>query len=215
MAQLALFLARAYQWHADSSFLEKALAYVRAYWRSFYISDGRFRDNLDIDGTDTKPGTFAEYWESPIRMAKAAALVYSLTKDQIALELADTVVSRLAPETEFGTIIIRSLISDEVEARSCALSAAIDLYETTGDTKYLAKAQALAEDAISRFLYRGLFVSKMQLYPEGDKSVRVKIYDGRSGAGWLALNLIRLQRDTDATAGGKFVKFAPLERIYD
>jgi uncharacterized protein YyaL (SSP411 family) len=116
---------------------------------------------------------------------------------------------------EFNTIIIRSLISDEVEARSCALSAAIDLYELTGDRKYLSKAQALADDAISRFLYRGLFVSKMQIYPEGDKSVRARVYDGRSGAGWLALNLIRLQRDTDATAEGKFTKLDALERIYD
>jgi uncharacterized protein YyaL (SSP411 family) len=148
-------------------------------------------------------------------MAKAATLAYALTKDKVALELADTVISHLKPETEFSTIIIRSLISDEVEARSCALSAAIDLYELTGDAKYLAKAHALADDAISRFLYRGLFVSKMQLYPEGDKSVRVKVYDGRSGAGWLALNLIRLQRDTDTTTAGTFVKFDALERIYD
>ena len=215
MAQLALFLMRGYQWHADQSFLDKAVAYIHAYWKHAHAGEGRFRDLLDIDGTDTKPGTFAQYWESPIRMAKAAALAYSLTKDKTALELADTVVSRLTPEMEFDTIIIRSLISDEVEARSCALSAALDLYEATGDTKYLSKAQTLADDAISRFLYRGLFVSRMQLYPEGDKSVRLKVYDGRSGAGWLALNLIRLQRDTDATAAGKFAKFDALERIYD
>jgi hypothetical protein len=55
----------------------------------------------------------------------------------------------------------------------------------------------------------------MQVYPEGDKSVRVKVYDGRSGAGWLALNLIRLQRDADATAAGAFRKFEKLERTYD
>jgi uncharacterized protein YyaL (SSP411 family) len=215
MAQLALFLMRAYQWHADASFVEKALAYVQAYWKNFHTGEGRFRDALDINGTDTKPGTFAEYWEAPIRMAKAAALAYSLTKDKVALELADTVISRLTPEMDFKTIIIRSLISDEVEARSCALSATIDLYEITGDAKYLRKARALADDAISRFLYRGLFVSRMQLLPEGDKSVRVKVYDGRSGAGWLALNLIRLQRDADATAAGKFTRFDALERIYD
>ena len=215
MAQLALFLMRAYQWHADSSFLDKAVAYIQAYWKSFHAGQGRFRDVLDINGTDTKPGTFAEYWEAPIRMAKAAALAYSLTKDKTALELADTVVSHLTPEMDFNAIIIRSLISDEIEARSCALSAAIDLYEVTGEAKYLTKAQVLADDAISRFLYRGLFVSKMQLYPEGDKSVRVKVYDGRSGAGWLALNLIRLQRDMDATVAGKFVKLSTLERIYD
>jgi uncharacterized protein YyaL (SSP411 family) len=215
MAQLALFLMRAYQWHPESSFLEKAVAYIHAYWKSFYVGEGRFRDTLDIDGTDDKPGTYADYWEAPIRMAKAAALAYSLTKDKAALELADTVLSRLTPEMEFNTVIIRSLISDEIEARSCALSAAVDLYEVTGDRKYLTKAQTLADDAISRFLFRGLFVSKMQLYPEGDKSVRTKVYDGRSGAGWLALNLIRLQRDTDATAEGKFVKFDALERIYD
>jgi hypothetical protein len=73
----------------------------------------------------------------------------------------------------------------------------------------------LADDAITRFLYRGLFVSHMQLYPEGDKSVRTRVYDARSGAGWLALNLIRLQRDLDATQEGRFKKFETLERIYD
>ncbi|HUQ95464.1 MAG TPA: hypothetical protein VM120_27540 [Bryobacteraceae bacterium] len=215
MAQLALFLLRAYQWHADSSFLDKAVGYIHAYWKAFHVGEGRFRDTLDFSGTDSKPGTFAEYWEAPIRMAKAAVLAYSLSKDATSLELADTVISRLAPETEFKSIIQRSLVSDEVEARSCALSTAIDLYEVTGSAKYLAKAQALADNAIPRFLYRGLFVSNMQLKPEGDKSLRVKVYDGRSGAGWLALNLIRLQRDTDATRAGSFRKFDALERIYE
>ena len=191
------------------------MAYVNSYWKHFHVGEGRFRDTLDIDGTDQKPGTFAAYWEAPIRMAKAGVLAYSLAKDKIALELADTVISKLTPEMEFNTIIQRSLISDEVEARSCALSTAIDLYEATADAKYLSKAQALADDAISRFLHRGLFLSRMQLYPEGDKSASVRIYDGRSGAGWLALNLIRLQRDVDATSTGTFRKFEVLERIYD
>jgi uncharacterized protein YyaL (SSP411 family) len=42
MAQLALFLMRAYQWHADASLLEKALAYVQAYWKSFYAGEAGF-----------------------------------------------------------------------------------------------------------------------------------------------------------------------------
>jgi uncharacterized protein YyaL (SSP411 family) len=215
MAQLALFLMRAYQWHPDAGFLDKALGYVKAYWQHFHAGGGRFRHTLDIDGTDRKPGEFAEYWEAPIRMAKAAVLAYSLTGDHTARELAESVISRIAPETTFTTIIIRSLISDEVEARSCILSAALDLYEVTGDPGHLAKARALADDAISRFFYRGLIVSTMQLYPEGDKSVRAKVYDGRSGAGWLALNLIRLQRDVDAASAGAFRKFEKLERTYD
>jgi len=215
MAQLALFLMRAYQWHPEAAFLDQALAYIKAYWKNFHAGGGRFREALNVDGTDQKPGAFAEYWEGPIRHAKAAALVYSLTKDPVALELADTVITRIGPETTFQTIIQRSLISDEIEARSCALSTAIDLYETTGEAKYLAKAEALATDAIARFLYRGLFVSNMQMRPEGDKSLRVRLYDGRSGAGWLALNLIRLQRHTDATGAGKFRKLDKLDRIYD
>ena len=116
-------------------------------------------------------------------MAKAAALVYSLSGDRAALELADDVVNRLSPEMTVSTVVIRSLISGEVEARSCALSAALDLYEATADRKYLTKAQALGDDAIRRFLYRGLFVSSMQLYPEGNKSARTRVYDGRTGAG--------------------------------
>ena len=55
----------------------------------------------------------------------------------------------------------------------------------------------------------------MQLHPEGDKSARTRVYDGRTGAGWLALNLIRLQRDTDATQAGRFRKMDRLEPIYD
>jgi uncharacterized protein YyaL (SSP411 family) len=215
MAQLALFLMRAYQWHPHAGFLDKALAYVKAYWKHFHAGGGRFRHTLDIDGTDRKPGEFAQYWEAPIRTAKAAALAYSLTRDGTALELADTVVSRIAPDTTFDTVVIRSLISDEVEARSCILSAALDLYEATANAKYLVKAQALADDSIARFFHRGLIVSSMQVYPEGDKSVRTQVYDGRTGAGWLALNLIRLQRDVDATSAGAFRKFDRLERIYD
>jgi rhamnogalacturonyl hydrolase YesR len=215
MAQLSLFLMRAYQWYPEAGFLEKALAYIHAYWKHFHAGAGRFRDTVEVDGRDQKPGVFAQYWEGPIRQAKAAALAYSLTKDPVALQLADSVINGLAPETTFDTVIIRSLISDEIEARSCALGTAIDLYETTGDSRYLTKAQAFADDAISRFLHRGLFVSSMQVYPQGDKSIRTRLYDARSGAGWLALNLIRLQRDIDATAAGRFKRFDKLERIYD
>jgi N-acylglucosamine 2-epimerase (GlcNAc 2-epimerase) len=216
MALASLFLLRAYQWHPDSVFAERAVAYVKAYHKHFQADgDGRFRESVDGGGKDLKPGQYAEYWEAPIRQAKAAVLAYSLTKDSTALELADKVIMRLTPEMGFNTIIIRSLISDEVEARSCALSTAIDLYEVTGERKYLDKALALADDAIRRFLYRGLFVSSMQLHPEGDKSLRVRVYDARSGAGWLASNLIRLQRDLDATQAGRFKKFDKLERIYD
>jgi len=56
-------------------------------------------------------------------------------------------------------------------------SAAIDLYELTADRKHLDKAQSLASDTLRKFLYRGLFVSSMQLHPEGDKSVRTRVYD--------------------------------------
>jgi hypothetical protein len=216
MALAALFLLRAYQWHPDSVFAERAVAYVKAYQKHFQADEaGRFRESVDGGGKDLKPGQYAEYWEAPIRQAKAAVLAYSLTKDSTTLELADRVIMRLTPEMGFNTIIIRSLVSDEVEARSCALSTAIDLYEVTGEKKYLDKAMTLADDAVRRFLYRGLFVSSMQLYPEGDKSVRARVYDARSGAGWLALNLIRLQRDLDATQAGRFKKFDKLERIYD
>jgi hypothetical protein len=216
MALASLFLLRAYQWHPDPVFAERALAYVKAYNQHFRTDEpGKFRESVDGEGKDLKPGQPAEYWEAPIRQAKAAVLAYSLTKDSTALQLADTVMAHLTPDMSFKTIIIRSLISDEVEARSCALSTGIDLYEVTGEAKYLDKAKALADDAIARFFYRGLFVSHMQLYPEGDKSVRTRVYDARSGAGWLALNLIRLQRDLDATQEGRFKKFETLERIYD
>ena len=110
---------------------------------------GKFRESVDGGGKDLKPGQYAEYWEAPIRQAKAAVLAYSLTKDSTALELADRVIMRLTPEMGFNTIIIRSLISDEVEARSCALSTAIDLYEVTGEKKYLDKAMTLADDAVT------------------------------------------------------------------
>ena len=216
MALASLFLMRAYQWHPDAVFVERALAYVKGYHRHFAADEkGKFRASVDGSGKDLNPGQYAEYWEAPIRQAKAAVLAYSLTKDPAALELADNVIMHLTPEMHFKTIIIRSLISDEVEARSCGLSAALDLYEVTGERKYLDQSLKLADDAIARFLYRGLFVSSMQLSPEGDKSVRTRVYDARSGAGWLALNLIRLQRDLDATQTGRFKKFDALERTYD
>ncbi len=216
MALVSLFLLRAYQWHPDPIFAERALAYIKAYNQHFQTGEaGKFRESVDAEGKDLNPGQLADYWEGPIRQAKAAVLAYSLTADSTAFQLADTVLTHLKPEMSFQTIIARSLISDEVEARSCALSTAIDLYEVTGDAKYLDKAKALADDAITRFLYRGLFVSTMQLYPEGDKDIRTRVYDARSGAGWLALNLIRLQRDLDATQAGQFKKFETLERIYD
>ena len=119
------------------------------------------------------------------------------------------------PEMKFDTVIQRSLVSDEVEARGVAVSTLLDLYEITADRKYLAKAEELADDAIRRYLYRGLFVSTMQLYPEGDKSVHIKVYDGRTAAGLLAQNLIRLQRHSDDTDAGRFQKADKLDRVYD
>jgi hypothetical protein len=216
LALLALFLMRAYQWSPDDGMLDKAHAYLKAYDKYCRADDeGNFRAAVRTDGVDTKPGEFETYSEGPIRIAKAAALAYSLTRDSAMLGLADAVVGNLTPEMTFDTLVERSLISDEVEARAGGLSAAIDLYEITGEPKYLAKARALADDAISRFMYKGLFVSTMKLYPEGDTSARTRVYDARTGAGWLALNLIRLQRDLDATDAGTFRKFDALERIYD
>ena len=215
LAQLVLFMLRAYQWHPEARFAERSVAYLDAYTRYFCVEPGKFRDVVAVDGKDQKPGQLAEYWEGPIRMAKAAVLAYSLTGHKPALEFAAEVVDNFTPELKFDTIIQRSMVSDEVEARNCALSTAIDLYEVTGDKKYLDKAVSLADDAIRKFQYRGLYVSSMTLYPEGDKSIRTRVYDGRSAAGCLALNLIRLDRDHQATVAGSFRKFDKLERIYD
>ncbi|PYV14645.1 MAG: hypothetical protein DMG07_11580 [Acidobacteria bacterium] len=215
LAQLALFLMRAYQWEPDQLYLDRSLAYLRAYHAHFMVGPGKYRKEVATDGTDKKPGRLAELWEGPLRMAKAAALAYSLSGDATLLEMADDVVSQYTPEMTFSSVVQRSLVSDEIEARNVALGTTIDLYEATGNRKYLDKAQVLATDALRRFLYRGLLVSSMQLHPEGDKSARTKVYDARTGAGWLALNLIRLQRDTDATDAGRFRKFDRLERIYD
>jgi uncharacterized protein YyaL (SSP411 family) len=213
---LALFLLRAYQWHAEQLFVDYAVAYLEGYAKHFAAGKpGEFRAVVSVDGTDRKPGQLATYWESPLRVAKAATLAYSITGKSNLLELADTVITTLTLETVFDSVVQRSLVSDDLEARSCALSTAIDLYEVTANSKYLDKAQQLADDAMRKFLYRGLFVSELRLYPEGDKSAKLKIYDARAGAGWLALNLIRLQRDTDATKAGKFRKLNRLEAIYD
>ncbi|MEW5976675.1 MAG: hypothetical protein AB1898_12805 [Acidobacteriota bacterium] len=215
MGQVSLFLLRAYQWHPDPIFADRALAYIKACRQYFLTANGQFREVVGADGTDKKPGHYAPLWSGPLRQAKAAVLAYSLTGDPAALEVADVVVSRISATTTFQSVIERSLISDEIEARSCALSAALDLHEVTATPKHLNKARELASDAISRFLQRGLFLSQMQLYPEGDQSARIQLYDARSGAGWLALNLIRLQRDADATEAGRFRKFESLEPIYD
>ena len=215
IAQLVLFLLRAYQWHAEPLFLERALAYLEAYEKYFLVEGKGFRDQVQPDGTDQKPDEYAPLWPGPARMAKAAVLAHSLSRNPQPLRLAQAVVDRISADIRTGTVVERSLVSDEIEFRSCALSTTIDLYEVTADRKYLEKAEALAQNAIRRFLYRGLFVSSLQIDPEGDKSARTQVYDARAGAGWLALNLIRLQRDSNLTAAGRFAKYDRLERIYD
>jgi uncharacterized protein YyaL (SSP411 family) len=215
IAQLVLFLLRAYQWHAEPLFLERALAYLEAYEKYFVVEGKGFRNHVQPNGADQKLGEYAPLWPGPTRIAKAAALAHSLSGEQQPLDLAQSIVDRIHPDIRTDTVVERSLVSDEIEFRSCALSAAIDLYEITADRKYLEKAEALAEDAIRRFLYRGLFISSLQLDPEGDKSAQTQVYDARTGAGWLALNLIRLQRDRNRTMSDQFVRFDRLERIYD
>jgi uncharacterized protein YyaL (SSP411 family) len=216
LALLAQFLLRAHQWHPEEIYLERACAYLRGYQKYFKADDqGHYRASVGPDGVDRKPGQFSQYWEGPLRMAKAAALAYSLSRDPMLLELSDDIVMHVMPEMKFDTVIQRSLVSDEVEARGVAISTLLDLYEITADRKYLAKAKELADDAIRRYLYRGLFVSTMQLYPEGDKSVHIKVYDGRTAAGLLAQNFIRLQRHSDDTDAGRFHKADKLDRTYD
>ena len=216
LGMVCLFLLRAYQWLPEQLFVDRAAAYLRAYDKYFKTSErGRYREEVATDGTDRKPGQVAPLWEAPIRIAKAAALAHSITGDADLLEIADGVLERVTPDLTVSSVVQRSLVSDELEARCCAMSTAVDLYEITGDRKYLAKAESLGGATLSKFLYRGLFVSSMQLSPEGDKSARVRVYDGRTGAGWFALNLIRLQRHTDATQAGRFRKLGKLEAIYD
>ncbi len=214
---LALFLMRGYQWSPEPELLEKSLAYLNGIYEYHRADDkGGFRASVACDGTDLKPGELEEYWEGPIRTAKAAALAYALTREPRMLELADSVVSNTTPEMEFpGSVVERCLISDAIEARSCILSTAIDLFELTADAEYLDRARALAEDAIARFLYRGLFASDMGFDLKRKPGPTVKIYDGRAGAGWLALNLIRLQQRVDEVDAGKFQKRDQLDRIYD
>jgi uncharacterized protein YyaL (SSP411 family) len=213
---LAMFLMRGYQWSPEPGLLEKAHTYLKSAKQYFVADDkGNFRALVSCDGADLMPGVLADYWEGPIRAAKAGALAYSLTGDNEMLDLADMVVTNLTPEMEWDSTVERCLVSDAIEARSAALSTVIDLYELTTDKKYLNKAVALADDAIAKFMYNGLLVSSMRLYPEGDKSVCGKVYDARTGAGWLALNLMRLQRDLDATNTGTFKRFEKLEKIYD
>jgi hypothetical protein len=216
LALISLFLMRGYQWSPEPGLLEKAHAYLTAYDKYCRADDnGNFRACVHTDGTDLKPGEYEEYGEGPIRVAKAAALAYSLTHDRAMLNLADIIVSHLTPEMEFESLVERSLIADKIEPRATAISTALDLYELTADAKYLAKARELADHAIGNFMYNGLFVAPMMLYPEGDRSVRKLIYDGRAGAGWLALNLIRLQRHVNTTEAGTFRKQEALDRIYD
>jgi hypothetical protein len=62
-------------------FLERSVAYLKAYKKYFSAGDGRYRAQVGPDGVDRKPGEFEEYWEGPLRIAKAAVLAYSLTGD--------------------------------------------------------------------------------------------------------------------------------------
>ena len=217
IGELSLFLMRAHQWSPDPGLLENAHAYLKAYWKYFRADDeGGFRAVVNCDGTDAKPGELDDDWEGPIRCAKAAALAYSLTGDPDMLALADMVVTRVTPEMEFDSVVERSLVSDAIEARSTILSTALDLYEITADPKYLAKARSLADDAIKRFMRNGLLVSGLSFDLQARPRIpQTYVYDARAGSGWLALNLIRLQRDLDATEAGTFGKFEELERIYD
>jgi hypothetical protein len=216
IGMIALFLMRGYQWSPEPGLLEKAHAYLTAYDKYCRADDqGNFRACVHTNGDDLNPGQFDELWEGPMRIAKAAALAYSLTRDNAMLDLADVVVNNLTLEAISGGEIERSLISDAIEACATGLSTAIDLYELTAEPVYLAKARELADGAISKFMYKGLLVSEMKLFPEGDTTARKLVYDARSGAGWLAFNLMRLQRDLDSTQSGAFSKFDSLERIYD
>ncbi|MDO8587092.1 MAG: AGE family epimerase/isomerase [Armatimonadota bacterium] len=180
---------RAYQWHPDPMFLDRALAYMRAYQNHLAQPSG-----------------------GQPRWAKTAAVAYSLSGDDSFLKTADNIISAIKPEQLHGGEIERSLITSDTEELGDALSAALDLYELTADAKYLAKAREFADDAIGNFLYKGLFVGHMRFNMDNQEGPRVKIYDARGGAGYLALNLIRLQRHANATEAGKFKKTASLDR---
>jgi len=187
-----LFYMRAYQWHPDQQFLDRALAYTRAYQKHLAKPTG-----------------------GPIIWAKACALAYSLARDESFLKSAESIIAGTTPEQLHGGEIERSLISNDVENLNNGLSASLDLYELTAEARYLSKAREFADDAIGNFIYKGLFIGNMRTQMDSQEGPRIKIYDARGGAGWLALNLIRLQRHANATAAGKFGKTDTLDRIYD
>ena len=111
LAQVCLFLLRAYQWHPEQLFVDRAVAYLRAYEKYFKTSErGRVSRRSGDRRHDRKPGQVGAIWEAPIRIAKAAALAYSITGDAGLLEMADGVHERVTPDLTVSSVVQRSLI---------------------------------------------------------------------------------------------------------
>jgi len=156
------------------------------------LRKGVYKEEVSTDGTDRKPGKLAPVWEAPIRIAKAAALAHSITRDADFWRWRDGIMARVTQEMTVASVVQRSLVSDELEARSCAVSAAIDLYELTADRKHRQSAIAgerhVAEVPLSRSFRQQHAASS------GSRQERAHpgfTTDARARAGW-ALNLIRL-----------------------
>ena len=215
---MALFMLRAYQWCPEQSLLDKSVAYIKGY-RKYHLSESEnhIKHQINLDGTQNPNAKQPKaYGIGVTYAAKAAALAYSLSGDQDALDLADFLVCAMSSGPIASGFIERSQVSDDVEMHGRLISTALDMYEITGDRKYLDYAKQWADKIIEMSLHQGLFVSNVRFHT--NKGIYIstgKVYDARTGAGWLALNLIRLQQLLDSTAAGKFKKADALDKIYD
>jgi uncharacterized protein YyaL (SSP411 family) len=214
-------LLKGWQLTGHDAFRDYAVAYLKAYAKYGYDPDsGKFWGSVNLDGTPNRgPGPDGTYgrdipqghldlWEPyvagnqyAIYTARTYAYAYQLTKEPILLTTAKRFADWIEKELPVNQCLEKSYYRGY--ARMFAphgtyagkygrtISFLIHLHALTSDQKYLGLAKKVANEAVSKLYYNGLFRG----HPAKP------YYEATDGVGFLLYALLELDQAVKRPAG--------------
>ena len=209
-----LSLLKSWELTGVDFFKEYASAYLKAYAKyGFDEASGKFWSSLNADGSHHPgPGPDGEYgqsvphghldlwepyvagYEYPIYAAQAFAYAYQLTRDPVFLATAKRFADWIAKELPVERCLEKSWYAPyartfarygtHADKYGRTTSFFIHLYALTGEQKYLDLAKKVANEAVSKLYYKGLFRG----HPAKP------YYEATDGVGFLLYALIELDQ---------------------
>jgi len=213
-------LLKGWQLTGQDAFRDYAVVYLKAYAKYGYDHDsGKFWGSVNLDGTPNRgpgpgesfgrdiPQGHLDLWEPyvagnqyPIYTAQTYAYGYQLTKEPILLATAKRFADWIEKELPVDQCLGRSYYpgyarmyaphGTYADKYGRTISFFIHLYALTGEQKYLELAKKVANEAVSKLYYNGLFRG----HPAKP------YYEATDGVGFLLYALLELDQAVKSPA---------------